>query len=115
MTQADVLGHALHVARGVADERGTLRLFHQAIEVARLVERVVGGVVGRIPCVHRAEQVQRRLGRVGLLLPLPVAVGLVAYGAAEVAVGAHGAVAMELGVGAARTIHRDVVVVDAHR
>ena len=38
---------------------------------------------------------------------------LVADGTAEVAVGAHHAVAMELGVGAARPVHRDVIVVHA--
>ena len=113
VTQADVLGDAVHVAGRIVDQRSALRLFHQAIEIARLVERVVGGVIRGVPSVHRAEEVQRRLGRVGLLLPLPVAVRLVADGVAEVAVRAHHAVAMELGVRAPRLVDRDVVVVHA--
>ena len=66
-----------------------------------------------IPVVGGAFEAQRRLGELRLLLPLAVAVGLVAEGAAVVAVHPHGAVAVVAVDRAAGRVDRDQVVVHA--
>ena len=63
--------------------------------------------------VGRTIDGQRRLGEVGLMLPLAVAVGLVTQGAAVVAVDTHGAVAVVAVGRDARGVDRDAGVVDA--
>ena len=65
---------------------------HQAEEHAGL--RVVVVVLAMVPVIGGALEAERRLGEVRLLLPLAVAVGLVAERAAVVAVDPHGAVAV---------------------
>jgi len=58
-------------------------------------------------------QGQGRLGKFRPLLPLTVTVGLVAEGAAVIAVDPHGSVAVEALVRTARCIDRDLMVIDA--
>ena len=66
-----------------------------------------------IPVVGGPFQAERRFGKFRLLLPLAVAVGLVAEGAAVIAVHPHGAVAVVAVERAAGGIDRDQVVVHA--
>src|SRR5690625_6107339 len=61
-----------------------------------------------------AFQLERRLGKLGLALPLLMAVGLVVRQIAVVAVGPTGAIAVVAEHRAARLVDRYLVVVDAH-
>ena len=62
--------------------------------------------------VARAVERQRRLAELVLLLPLALAVGFIADGAAVVVIHAHGAVAVVSSDWTASAVDRDQVVVD---
>ncbi|KAG1395850.1 hypothetical protein G6F59_013919 [Rhizopus arrhizus] len=78
----------------------------------RLAE-VVGIVLTEVPEVGIAADLHRRLAVLRLLLPLAVAVRLVVRQAAVVAVHAHRTIAVVAVHRAARSVHRDLVVIDA--
>ena len=61
--------------------------------------------------VSRAADFQRWLAVIGLLLPLTVVIRLIAQGAAVIAIGAHGAIAVVAVHRATRRIHRNMAVV----
>ena len=89
-----------------------MRIAHQLKEPPRLLP-VVGVVLVEAEVLGIARQAQRRLGKLGLGLPLAKAVGLVVQGAAVVAVHPAHAVAVVAVHRAARGVHRDLMVVGA--
>ncbi len=112
MADLNLLGRIAHRPGGVFKEDLLLGGAHQPEELAGLGVVVVI-VLTEIPVVRGPFQGQRRLGEFRLLLPFAVAVGLVAKGAAVIAVNPHGAVAVEAVVRAAGGVDRDLVVVHA--
>jgi hypothetical protein len=74
---------------------------------------VVVIILAEIPTVCGTFQRQRRLCEFGLLLPLTIAVWLIAKGAAIVAVDPHGAVTVVTVVRAAWSIDRNLVMINA--
>src|SRR5690606_29689326 len=108
----DGFGHTGHVAGDVVEQGLLLRRRHQAEQRAGL--RIVVFIDTMAPAVRGlAVQRQRRLGGGGGFAPLAETVRLVVDGAAQVAVYASRAVAMEAVKGATRRIDGYLVVIDA--
>ncbi len=112
VAELDLLWGVSHGSGRVLEERFLLFGAHQPEQSAGL--RVVIVIVFTMaPVAGCAFEAQRRFRERGLLLPLAVAVGLVAEGATVVVVHTHGAVAMVAMDRAAGAVDRDQVMVDA--
>ena len=94
---------------GVSEEELLFLVSHQAEEGTGLGVVIV--VLAVIPVVCGAFNIKGWLGKFRLLLPLILTVGLVAEGAAMIAVNPHGTVAMVAVERAAGGVDRDQVVV----
>jgi hypothetical protein len=108
----DLPRRILDGAGGVGKEERLFLGADQAEEEAGLGVVVVI-VIAEVPVVRGPLQGQGRLSEFRLLLPFTVAVGLIAEGAAIIAVNPHGAVAVVAVVRATRRVDRDLVVVHA--
>lgn len=100
-----------HAASGVLEEQFLLLGADQTEQKAGLGVVIVV-ILTEIPVVGGSLQGQRRLGEVRLLLPLSIAVGLIAKGAAIVTVHPHGTVTVKTVERAAWGVDRDLVMVD---
>lgn len=110
MADFDFPWSVAHRSGGVFKEDLLLRGAHQAEELTRL-GIVVGIVFVEIPVIGIPGQFQRRFGKLGLFLPLTIAVGFIAEGAAVVAVHSHGPVTVEAVVGAAWGVDGNLMVI----
>ena len=110
MANLDHRRDVAHGSRGILKQRLLLRLAHQSEQLAGLGVIVVV-VFAEIPVIGSTLQLQRRFGKLGLLLPFTEAVRLIAQGAAVIAVNPHGAIAVETVVGTPRRVDRDLVMV----
>ena len=99
------------LASRIVEQRLLLGRSHLAKKVARLLVVIV--VDTMVPMRGRAFELQRRLVELRLVDPLAPAIGEVGGSSAEVAVSAHGAVAVIAVERAFRCVDGDVVVIDA--
>src|SRR5262245_61303006 len=106
VAQLDGLWRPAERARGVLEQYLLFRGRHEAKERARL--GVVVAVLAVVPVIRRSLDGQRRLAEVGLLGPLPLAVRLVADGAAVISVHPHLPVAVITVKRTARRVHGDL-------
>jgi hypothetical protein len=113
MTLLDVFRSAADLASRIVEQRLLLGSSHLAEEIARLLIVVV--VDTMVPVRGRAIDLQRRLVELRLVGPLALAIGEVGGSSAEIAVSAHGAVAVIAMERAFRRVDRDVVVIDPRR
>src|SRR5690625_3816328 len=113
VAELDVFLRITHGPRGVFKQRQLLLWRHQVEQLAGLLEVVVVVLV-EAPVLCLAFKPERRLGKLGLALPLLVAVGFIVRQAAGVSVGTTGAVAVVAEHGTARLVNRNLIVVDAH-
>src|SRR5208282_4870719 len=106
----DVLARIAHRASRVLEQGLLLGWSHQTEKIPPLLPMIIDEAV----IVVRRLTLQRhwRFGEIGLIVPEPVAVGIEGDGAAEIAVGAHFAVAMIAMERALRRVDRDVVEVE---
>ena len=112
MTQLDFLRRVAQSTGRIAEKLFLLLRRHHTEKLAGLL-KIVCVVAGIVPAGRIAAYLQRRFRKIRLLPPCTGAVGFVAGAAAVVAVHTHGAVAAEAVIGAARTVHRNHVVIDA--
>jgi hypothetical protein len=110
MPLLNVLLRAADLASRIVEQRLLLGRAHLAEEIARLLVVIV--VDTMIPMGGPTFDLQRRLVKLLLVGPLAQAIGEVGGSSAEVAVRAHGAVAVIAVVWAFRRVDRDVVVID---
>src|ERR1700733_2522680 len=111
MTLLDVLRSAADLPGGVVEQILLLLRIYLPGQVARLLPMVVIDPV--IPVSGCATELERGLVELRLIDPIAPAVREVGRSSAEVAVRAHGAVAMIALERAFRRVDRDVMVIDA--
>src|SRR6266481_9685100 len=99
-----------HGTRGVVEEGLLLGRCHHPEQVAWLLPMVILDAV--VPMRRIALDRQRRLREIGLVVPKSCTVGIVSERSAQIAVGAHLAVAMVALERAFGGIDRDVVEID---
>src|SRR6185369_12057128 len=92
MTLLDVLRSTADLASRIVEQRLLLGRRHLAEQIARLLVVIV--VDAMVPVRGRAIDLQRRLVKGGLVGQFAAAVREVGRSSAEIAVGAHGAVAV---------------------
>jgi hypothetical protein len=112
MAHLDLLRGVAHVAGGVFEKDPLLRRAHKSEKQSRLCIVIIV-VLPEIPLPCRSGKRKGRILVLGLLLPLAVAVGLVAYGASRVGVDPHLPVPVVAVHRAPRRVYRDLVVVHA--
>jgi hypothetical protein len=98
------------LASRIVEQHLLLGRSHQAEKVARLLVVIV--VDTMVPMCSRAFELQRRLVELRLVDPLAPAIGEVSGSSTEVAVSAHGTVAVVTVERAFRCIDGDVVMID---
>ena len=111
MADLDVPRRRADRPRGVGKEHLLLVRPHEPEELPGLA--VIIGILAVVPVIGGPVRAEGRLGKVWLLLPLAVAVGLVAERAAVIAVHPHRPVAVIAVMGATGGIDRDQVVINA--
>src|ERR1700736_1528072 len=107
----DVQLGVAHRPRRVLEQQLLLYWRHFSEQVAGLFPMVVVDAV--VPVRRFALDRHRRLGKIGLVVPEPRAVGIVSERSAQIAVGAHLAVAVVALERAHRCVDGDVVEIDA--
>jgi hypothetical protein len=100
-----------HSPRRVLEQQLLLCRRHISEQVAGLLPMVIVDAVVPVRCVPFERE--RRLGKIGLVVPEPLTVGIVSERSAQIALGAHLAVAVVALERAHRCVDGDVVEVDA--
>ena len=112
MPYFDFLRRITQGASSILKKYFLLSGFHQAEKQTRLGVVIII-VLSEIPMVGGTFQLERRLGKIRLLLPIAITIRFVTRCTSLIAVNTHSAIAMKAVNGEARSVNRDKVMIDS--